>query len=599
MHDPRRPWLDSYPDIVPDQIDAHCFENLNDLFDYAVFAFRDRTAYINMKSTMTYRELERDVRNFAAFLQNHWQLKPGDKLAIMMPNLMQYPIALFGAWKAGLTVVNVNPLYTPRELAGQLADSGATAIVVIANYAFNLQKILPKTKIKHVVVTGVGDAFGFFKGTVVNFAVRFLRKMVPSFLMEGSVTFVKALKIGESFPFTEVKAGYDDIALLQYTGGTTGEPKGAMLSHGNIVSNIAQALAMYSSKIEYGAEFMMTAIPLYHIFALTVNCVLFLAVGGTNLLITDPRHMTQMIRDMARYPQLSIFTGVNTLFNAMLNNPEFDKLELKNIKLVVGGGAAVQSGVAKRFYAKTGIQILEGYGLTECSPLCCVNPINITRYTGSIGVPVPSTLARIIDEKGQEIWDLNRPGELEFKGPQVMKGYYNRPEATAAIMHDGYVRTGDIAVWQEGGYIKIIDRLKDMILVSGFNVFPSEIEDVISRFDKIIECAVIGVPSETTGEAIKVYAVRRDPGLTEKELKDYCRKYLTAYKVPKIIEFIEDLPKSAIGKVLRRNLRDMTPLPIEGSTELVARHKEAMLKVDPDEKKEPQESNKAQQDKSA
>lgn len=556
MHDTTHPWYESYPQGVPHTIDPHIFENLNDLFDYATLQYAEREAYLNMLGSITYEELGKEVEKFASFLQNHWHLKKGDKIAIMMPNLIQYPIVLFGALKAGLTVINTNPLYTSRELLNQLSDSGAKAIVVIANYAFNLQKIINKTQIKYVVVTNVGDGFGFFKGHLVNFVVRFIRKMVPNFLIGGSVSFKTALKLGAKHVFHEVEVSYDDIALLQYTGGTTGKPKGAMLSHGNIIANVSQALGMYSNVLKRGEEVLLTAIPLYHIFALTVNCVLFLAIGGKNLLITDPRRVKDMIKDLANHPELTIMTGVNTLFNGLLNHPDFAHVNLSNLKLVIGGGAAVQSGVDARFYKRTGLHILEGYGLTECSPLCCVNPSNIKDYTGTIGLPVPSTEVRIIDPQGNPIWELNTPGELEFKGPQVMKGYYHNEKATENVMDGEYVRTGDVAIWQEGGYIKIIDRLKDMILVSGFNVFPSEIEDVVSRFDRIIECAVVGVPSETTGEAVKLFAVKRDPQLTEKELRDWCRQFLTPYKVPKIVEFVDTLPKSAIGKVLRRYLRE-------------------------------------------
>ncbi len=556
MQDKRHPWYESYPQGVPAVIDPHLFENLNDLFDYATLQYAKRTAFINMKGSITFEDLSREAEAFAAFLQHEWGLKKGDRLAVMMPNLIQYPIVLFGALKAGLIVVNTNPLYTATELLGQLRDSRAKAIVVIANYAFNLQKIIAKTSIEHVVVTNVGDGFGFFRGKVVNFAVRFIRKMVPSFLIGGSVSYRRAVKTGAKYSFEEVKVAYDDIAFLQYTGGTTGKPKGAMLSHGNIIANISQGLGMYSNVLKRGEEFLLTAIPLYHVFAMTVNLMLFAAIGGTNLLITDPRRLKDLIADLKAHPEITIITGVNTLFNRMLNHPDFETVNLSNLKLVIGGGAAVQSGVDARFYQRTGLHILEGYGLTECSPLCCVNPSNIDKFTGSIGIPVPSTEARIIGDDGNEIWDVNVPGELEFKGPQVMKGYFNNEEGTRLVMHDGYVRTGDIAVWLDKGYIKIIDRLKDMILVSGFNVFPAEIEDVISRFDRVTECAAIGVPSPETGEAVKLFVVKKDSSLTKDEIVDYCRQYLAPYKIPKIIEFVDVLPKSAIGKVLRRYLKD-------------------------------------------
>lgn len=556
MSKEQRPWLESYPEGVPDTIDPCPFANLADMFDYACEKYDDRTAFINMFGSMSFKQTAKEAEAFASFLQNEWQLKKGDKLAVMMPNLLQYPVAVFGALKAGLTVVNVNPLYTPRELQLQLQDSGVSAIVVIANFAFNLQKIVASTQIKHIIITNVGDGFGFIRGHLVNFVVRFISKMVPKFLLPGAVSFRYALRKGSQKPFMPVMLKPDDIAYLQYTGGTTGVAKGAMLSHGNILANISQALGMYGQIITRGEEMVLTAIPLYHVFAHTINLMLFFAIGGTNLLITDPRNIKSFIAQLKRHHrELSVMTGVNTLFNALIIREVFKKIKFKRLRLVIGGGAAVQSGVEVRFFKETGIHILEGYGLTECSPLCCVNPPTAKTFNGSIGIPVPSTLARIVDDKGEPIWDLGVPGELEFKGPQVMKGYYHNPEGTANVMHGDYVRTGDIAIWLEHGYIKIIDRLKDMILVSGFNVFPSEIEDVVSRFDRVAECAVVGVPSDKTGEAIKLIAVKRDPTLTAEELRAFCRGYLTPYKVPRYIEFVDVLPKSAIGKVLRRCLK--------------------------------------------
>ncbi len=552
----QRPWLQSYPPEVPHTIDPCPFANIPDLLDYCAERYDDRTAFINMFGSLSFRQVQREAEQFASFLQYQWHLKKGDKIAVMMPNLLQYPVVIFGALKAGLTVVNINPLYTPRELQVQLADSGVTAIVVIANFAFNLQKVIAGTRIKHIIITEVGDSLGLVRGHLVNFAVRFIRRMVPSFFLPGSVTFRHALRQGAHQPYVPVLLKPDDIAYLQYTGGTTGQAKGAMLSHGNILSNISQALGMYGGIIRRGEEKALTALPLYHIFAHTINLMLFFAIGASNVLITDPRNFKSFVADLRRHHDITILTGVNTLFNALILKGVFDKVKFNHLRLVIGGGAAVQSGVEERFYRETGIHILEGYGLTECSPLCCVNPPNARSFTGSIGLPVPSTLARIVTPDGEVTWDLNTPGELEFKGPQVMQGYYNRPKETEHVMHDGYVRTGDIAVWLEGGYLKIIDRLKDMILVSGFNVFPSEIEDVVSRFERVSECAVVGVPSDKTGEAIKLYAVKRDPSLTEEELRTYCRGFLTPYKIPHYIEFVDILPKSAIGKVLRRYLRE-------------------------------------------
>lgn len=552
-----RPWHASYPSDVPTQVDCHPFENLTDLFDYAVRKYAHRKAYMNMNESLTYEELSNDVEHFASFLQHYWHMKKGDKLAIMLPNLMQYPIVVFGALKAGLSVVNVNPLYTPRELQTILVDSGATAIVVISNYAFNLQSIIAKTQIKYVLVTNVGDAFGFIKGHIVNFVVRFIKKMVPSYGFGDIVTFKHALHIGSLKEPEPVFVKYNDIAFLQYTGGTTGKPKGAMLSHGNLISNIAQAYGMYGPVLRQGEETIVTAIPLYHVFALTINCLLFTYIGATNILITDPRDTRSFIKDLARNAdRISCITGVNTLFNLLINNKEFTSLKFSQLRLVVGGGAQVQSGVAQRFYDLTGHHILEGYGLTECSPLVAVCPYTTDHYTGSIGLPIPSTDVRIVDADGNDIWEINKSGELLIKGPQVMQGYYNNQSATDNVMDNGYVRTGDIAVWLEGGYIRIIDRIKDMILVSGFNVFPSEIEDVVSKNPKVLECAAIGIASETTGEAVRLVVVRKDPKLTAQEIIDYCREYLTPYKIPHSIIFTDTLPKSAIGKVLRRKLHE-------------------------------------------
>ena len=551
-----RPWLRSYPAGVPDTIDPAPFASLADLLDYCAERYNDQTAFINMFGSLSFRQVQQEAEQFASFLQHHWGMKKGDKLAVMMPNLLQYPVTVFGAIKAGVTVVNINPLYTPRELQLQLQDSGVTAIVVIANFAFNLQKIISSTSIKHIIITNVGDGFGLLRGHAVNFFVRFIQKMVPRYFLPGAVSFRHALHLGSRERCVQVVLRPDDIAYLQYTGGTTGQAKGAMLSHGNILANISQALGMYGNIITRGEEKVLTALPLYHIFAHTINLMLFFAIGAANVLITDPRNFKSFAADLRRHRDISVITGVNTLFNGLLNRQIFKDIKFERLRLVIGGGAAVQSGVEQRFFAQTGLHILEGYGLTECSPLCCVNPPTAKTFTGSIGIPVPSTYARIVTPEGKETWELYTPGELEFKGPQVMQGYYNRPEETAKVMHDGWVRTGDIAVWLPDGYLKIIDRLKDMILVSGFNVFPSEIEDVVSRFDRVSECAVVGVPSEKTGEAIKLIAVKRDPTLTEEELRTYCRGFLTPYKIPRYIEFVDALPKSAIGKVLRRYLRE-------------------------------------------
>lgn len=553
-----KPWLSSYPEDVPEFVDTHVYENLDELFMTAVEAHGDHVAYSNFGSELTFNEVGDLAQAFAAFLQVKLGMRRGDKLAIMMPNLMQYPIVFFGAIKAGLTVININPLYTPRELQLMLENSDASAIVVLANVAHNLQSIIDRTKLKHVIVASVGDCLGLFKGLVADTIVHF-KGMVPHFEFKNTITLRSALRRGLRCvgAFNVPEMHYEDIVLLQYTGGTTGRSKGAMLSHGNLIANVAQALGMYGSQLHGTQERILTVIPFYHIFALTVNLILMFEIGAKNILITDPRDIKTFVNTLRNNPDISALTGVNTLFNLFVTHPEFKDIEWKNLNLVIGGGAAVQSGVEQRFFQRTGVHILEGYGLTECSPLCAVCPYTTDHYTGSIGLIVPGTVARIVDVNGEEIQDLERTGELEIKGPQVMHGYYKcDPKQNELVFDDGYLRTGDIARWMEGGYIKLIDRLKDMILVSGFNVFPSEIEDVVSRFNRVLECAVIGVPSEKTGEAVKLFVVKKDPALTEAEIKNYCRAYLTPYKVPSVIEFVDSLPKSGLGKVLRRKLRE-------------------------------------------
>lgn len=552
----RRPWLASYPKDVSYDIDLRQLRPLNEVFDSVCEEFAERKAYISMGSSMTYRELAEQVRNFAAYLQQGLKLKKGDCFAVIMPNLMQFPVAVFAAVKAGLRVVNVNPLYTPREMQSVLSDSGATALVILENSAKGLSTILRDTQVRHVIISGAGDLLGKYKGACVNFLLRYVLREVKVYVIRDAIPFRQALEQGRSLKFEPPELEVDDVAFLQYTGGTTGKPKGAMLTHGNIFANVLQAYAMYGPVLKRGRETMMTPLPLYHVFAMTVNLMLAFYIGVTNILIADARKIRMMLRVMKKHPEISIMTGVNTLYNAMLNQKDFSTLNLSSLRLAVGGGAAIQSGVALRFYKETGLHILEGYGLTECSPLCCVNPHTVTTFNGTIGLPVPSTLARIVDvDTNEEIWKHDVPGELEFRGPQVMKGYFHNDKENAHVMDDGWLRTGDVAVWTGGGYLKIIDRIKDMILVSGFNVFPSEIEDVVSHNNQVLECAAIGVPSETTGEAIKLFVVKKDPALTREEIISYCREFLTGYKVPRQIEFVEELPKSAVGKVMRRYLK--------------------------------------------
>ena len=557
MSEAERPWLNSYPDEVSPTIDAHAYENINELFEDSCRRYASHTAFINMSGRMTYGDLAVLSERFASFLQHQLHLGRGDRMALMMPNLMQYPVCYFGALRAGLTIININPLYTPRELLLQLQDCEAQAIVVLENFAARLAGILRKTRLRHVIITRIGDCLGR-RGVLINFYLKWIKSAVPSFRIRDAISLRDALRLGARRPSTPVTVHYDDLALLQYTGGTTGRAKGAMLTHGNILANIAQCHGMYGPVLVRGEEKIVTAIPLYHVFAMTVNMLFLFSLGGTNLLITDPRRIRDFIRDLQRHADLTVLVGVNTLFNALLHFRVFDTIRFTRLKLAIGGGAAIQSGVARRFHEATGIHILEGYGLTECSPLVCVCPYTTTSYTGTIGIPVPSTEVRILDEDGSVITALDTPGELTVRGPQVMQGYYHNDLATrAALSADGFCRTGDIAVWKEGGYLKIIDRIKDMILVSGFNVYPAEIEDVVSQLEGVVECAAIGVPSDATGEGVCLYVVPREgSALDEKAVRSFCRTSLTGYKVPREIIFTAQLPHTTVGKVSRRLLRE-------------------------------------------
>lgn len=547
-------WLKNYPADVPEEIDPDRFASLAELLENSVSQYADQPAFINMGAVMTYRKLEERSRAFAAYLQNGLGLKKGDRVALMMPNLLQYPIALFGVLRAGMVVVNVNPLYTPRELEHQLNDSGATAIVIVSNFAHTLEKVVYNTKVKHVILTRMGDQLSRPKATIVDFVVKYVKRLVPKYNLPDAISFRRAMHYGYRMQYIKPNISGSDLAFLQYTGGTTGVAKGAMLTHRNMLANVEQARAAYGPVLKFGAEFVVTALPLYHVFALTVNCLLFITVGGVNLLITNPRDVPDTVKQLARYPVTSI-TGVNTLFNAWLHNDEFKKMDFSRLRLSVGGGMPVQKAVAEKWQQLTGKHLLEGYGLTECSPLVTGNPHNLTTYSGSIGLPVPSTDVKFLDDDGHEV-ALGEPGEMWVKGPQVMKGYWNRPDSTAEAIIDGWLATGDIAEMDNEGYIRIVDRKKDMIIVSGFNVYPNEIEDVVSSHPDVIECAAIGVPSESTGEAVKVFIVTKNANLTADELKTFCRRSLTAYKVPKLFEFRDELPKSNVGKILRKDLRD-------------------------------------------
>ena len=548
-------WLNSYEQGVNAEIDITQYSSISDVFRQSVEKFAHQPAFQNMGKTLTYAEVGKLAENFASYLQNVLKLPRGERVAIMLPNLLQYPIALFGIMQAGLVAVNTNPLYTPRELEHQLKDSGATTIIVLENFANTLELVLPRTQIKHVIVASVGEMFGFFKGTLMNFVLRKIKKMVPEYRISGAIPFQTTLKEGAAHTFRPVTLTREDTALLQYTGGTTGVAKGAVLSHGNICANMLQAKEWIKNQLREGKETVIAALPLYHIFALTVNLMIFTNAGSKIILITNPRDMKGFIGELKK-ERISVFIGVNTLFNGMVNQPDFAAVDFSNLRLTLGGGMATQKAVAEKWKKITGTPIVEAYGLTEASPGVCCNPLNIEAYSGGIGLPVPSTEVELRDADGKEV-GIGQPGELWVRGPQVMKGYWNRPEETAkTIDARGFLETGDIAVMDEKGWLKLVDRKKDLIVVSGFNVYPNEIEEVISHNDKVMEVACIGVPNEKTGEALKVFVVKKDPSLTKEELIEFCRTELTAYKVPKDIEFRDELPKSNVGKILRRELRE-------------------------------------------
>ena len=548
-------WLNSYEQGVNAEIDITQYSSISDVFRQSVEKFAHQPAFQNMGKTLTYAEVGKLAEDFASYLQNVLKLPRGERVAIMLPNLLQYPIALFGILQAGLVAVNTNPLYTPRELEHQLKDSGATTIIVLENFANTLELVLPRTQIKHVIVASVGEMFGFFKGTLMNFVLRKIKKMVPEYRISGAIPFQTTLKEGAAHTFRPVTLTREDTALLQYTGGTTGVAKGAVLSHGNICANMLQAKEWIKFQLREGKETVIAALPLYHIFALTVNLMIFTNAGSKIILITNPRDMKGFIGELKK-ERISVFIGVNTLFNGMVNQPDFAAVDFSNLRLTLGGGMATQKAVAEKWKKITGTPIVEAYGLTEASPGVCCNPLNIEAYSGGIGLPVPSTEVELRDADGKEV-GIGQPGELWVRGPQVMKGYWNRPEETAkTIDARGFLETGDIAVMDEKGWLKLVDRKKDLIVVSGFNVYPNEIEEVVSHNDKVMEVACIGVPNEKTGEALKVFVVKKDPSLTKEELIEFCRTELTAYKVPKDIEFRDELPKSNVGKILRRELRE-------------------------------------------
>jgi len=510
-------------------------------------------AFINMGKSISYRELDQQSTAFAAYLQTILGLKKGDAVAIMMPNLLQYPIALMGVLRAGCVVVNVNPLYTPRELEHQLNDSKAKAIVIVENFAHTLAAVEDKVKLDHVILTKMGDRLGTVKGTIVNLVVKHIKKLIPAYKLKAFTRFNTTLEQGANLSYTKPTLSGSDIAFLQYTGGTTGVSKGAMLTHRNMVGNLEQVSGCLDSFLNKGAEYVVTALPLYHIFALTANFFTFFKYGGTNLLITNPRDMKAFVKELSQFPFTAI-TGVNTLFNGLLNTPGFADLDFAKLKLSLGGGMAVQRPVAERWQKTTGTRLVEGYGLTECCPLVTISPYDLDSFNGSIGLPAPSTDIRLVDEDGKDVAP-GEAGEMLVRGPQVMLGYLNRPEETDKVLKDDWLYTGDIARMDEEGFFYIVDRKKDMILVSGFNVYPNEIEEVVAMSEKVLEVAAVGVPNDASGESVKVFIVKKDASLTEQEVIQHCRQHLTGYKVPKLVEFRSELPKTNVGKILRRELR--------------------------------------------
>ena len=549
-----RPWLKHYPDGVPAEIDINQYPSVVAVLDEAFARFRERPAFASFGKQLSYGQIDAMSKQFAGYLTGELKLVKGDRVAIMMPNVLQYPIALFGALRAGMIVVNTNPMYTARELKHQLEDSGAKAIVVLDNFAATVQQVVAETQVKHIVTTGIGDLLGP-KGILVNFVVKNIKKLVPAFSLPTAVRFKDALSRGAKHAVATPSIGHDDIAFLQYTGGTTGVAKGAMLTHGNMVANMLQAGSWIGTNLQAGQEVVITALPLYHIFSLTANGLVFMRLGGLSWLITNPRDMPGFVKEL-KASGFTALTGVNTLFNGLLNTPGFAELDFSRLHLSLGGGMAVQRAVAERWKKVTGCTLVEAYGLTETSPAACINPLDLKEYNGSIGLPVSSTDAAIWSEDNQPL-GVGEVGELMIHGPQVMKGYWQRPDETIKVLgSDGWLHTGDIAKMDENGYFYIVDRKKDMILVSGFNVYPNEVEDAVMQHPGVAEVAAIGMPDEHSGEVVKIFVVRKDPNLTVEELKQFCKENLTGYKRPKVIEFRDALPKSNVGKILRRELRD-------------------------------------------
>jgi long-chain acyl-CoA synthetase len=546
-------WLKHYPPGVPAEIDYREYRSIGDLFEKNVAKYRDRPAYNNMGRTITFGDLDRESRDFGAWLQAKG-LSKGARVAVMMPNCLQYPVSVFGILRAGFVVVNVNPLYTARELEHQLKDSGAEAIVILENFAHVLEQVIARTPIRHVVVAALGDRLGF-KGLIVDFVLRHVKKMVPAWKIAGAIRFNAMLAEGAALELKTAEVGHEDVAFLQYTGGTTGVSKGAVLLHRNILANLEQTTAWLKPFEKDEPQAIVTALPLYHIFSLTANCLLMMKAGGCNILITNPRDIPGFVKELRRQ-KFTKFTGVNTLFNALMNHPDFTRIDFSGLKIALGGGMAVQKAVADRWKKLTGCTLVEAYGLSETSPAVCINPLDLKDYNGSIGLPIPSTEIMLRGDDGKEA-PIGSPGELCVRGPQVMRGYWNSPAETAKVLSpEGFFATGDIGVMDEQGYVRIVDRKKDMLLVSGFNVYPSEIEAVVAMHPGVLECAVIGVPDAHSGEVPKLFVVKKDPALSEEDLRRHCQENLTGYKRPRYIEFRKELPKTNVGKILRRALRD-------------------------------------------
>ncbi len=548
-------WFQSYPKGIPHTIDPDVYPSLIELFEESVQKFGDLTAYTNLGVSLTYNDVDRLSKNLATYLQAQPGLEKGDRVAIHMPNLLQQPIAFFAVIRAGMVVVNTNPLYTPREMEHQFTDAGAKAIIILTNFAYNLEKVLPNTQINTVITSQLGDMLGAVKGSIVNFVVKNVKKMVPSYNLPTAVPFKKALKIGSQSTYTRPDVKGDDIALLQYTGGTTGVAKGAILTHRNMVANMEQNYAWLGNNLKEREEVMITALPLYHIFALTINGLMMFKIGGKSILITNPRDMPAFIKELKK-SDFTLITGVNTLFNGLLNQPEFKNINFSKLKLAAGGGMAMQDAVSKSWTKATGSILIEGYGLTECSPVVTNNPLDNTNKIGSIGLPMPSTEIKLIDDDKKTVAQ-GEVGELCVRGPQVMKGYWQRQDETDNVfMDDGWLLTGDMAIMEADGFFKIVDRKKEMINVSGFNVYPNEIENVIAMMEEVDEVAVVGIPNDKSTEVVKAYIIKKDDSLTVEQIKDFCKENLTGYKVPRQIEFRDELPKSNVGKILRRVLKE-------------------------------------------